>query len=113
MVTGISRLTLASLRSTLAAIGTHFEAGTLREGRDSVSLVDTRREKPVQYKHNRLLKMAYCTNHMYGIVLNWVMSILARSYLYFEKASEALVPPKPKLFDNATLTSFCCADNGT
>lgn len=30
-----------------------------------------------------------------------------------ENTSEALVPPKPKLFDTATLTSFCCAWWGT
>src|SRR5690606_15070870 len=30
-----------------------------------------------------------------------------------EKTSDALVPPKPKLLDKATLTFFCCAWCGT
>lgn len=31
---------------------------------------------------------------------------------YFEKASEAFVPPNPKLLDSETLTSFSCAEKG-
>ena len=34
-------------------------------------------------------------------------------YLYFENAKEALVPPKPNLFDKDTLTCLSWADNGT
>jgi hypothetical protein len=42
-----------------------------------------------------------------------LMKIGPRAYLYFENANEALVPPKPKLFEIDTLTSFCWAHNGT
>ncbi len=34
-------------------------------------------------------------------------------YLNREKTSEAFVPPKPKLFDMTTFSSFSCAFSGT
>ena len=34
-------------------------------------------------------------------------------YYILRKQSDALVPPKPKLFDIATLMSFCCASFAT
>jgi hypothetical protein len=97
--------------------GTHSGRGTLSRKRGMELLLE------VELDFGALARRRFCGTLSTGAWFrdfekcnackSTAMNFFEWIYLYFENASEAFVPPNPKLLERDTSTSFCCADNGT